>query len=369
MYHSKQVRSDISQTRELLRAAVNRTPHSTMRSYEELLALHEQHRTAVSTQQISTPENGEIASNGMVKIDIEEDGVVQGPDPLPASFMSASSSNNHAEAAVPPAPPVVTPSSNEEKGSVRIPISLNDDDDNDDEVQAADRPATSTPTSSLSSSTQRITISGVDSDDEEDAEPSSSNPSVTPMKTEKATKASTSSTLKISTVKNTNITGGSATTSKSKTSAKASGTSKKASSSPKKTASSNSLGAYELEKALVQAQGDIAALHAILVTLQPSKDASRIFQTVVEPEAMVLLLDAVWLVIQSLDPVLLPPDSFWQWCYALQACSSFSLLYSLVSRNDKTTLQERLRSLAESQPWSTQTKKMQTVLTKFDCSV
>lgn len=145
------------------------------------------------------------------------------------------------------------------------------------------------------------------------------------------------------------------------------------------------MGAYELEKALVQAQGDQSALRTLLTSLSPSKDASRIFQTVMEPEAMVLLLDSLWTLLSASSPSPdvalvageddaaggggLTFDTFWRWCWALQGCASFALLFSLVPREAKATLQQRLQQAQAHHPWTGHSKKMQTVLTQFGCSL
>lgn len=397
--NSKQVRGDIAQTREMLRAAVNRAPHSVMRSYDELLALHQQHaekNAAASTNVKDGAGSSSTVASGIVEIDADDvDGVVQGPDPLPASFVPPVKPSSSTPTP-PPAPEVPTSSSSlpvpppthqetstahdRDEETVRIPITLadDDDDDGDDGGDAADavgpREAPSAaPTSKPTrepSTTHRIAISGVDSDDETD-ETVAQSPAAAPSSSTAAT------SLKVSTV--TAASKRIAVEKTSKATKSTTGSGKKVATSPKKSPTKASrggaMGAYELEKALVQAQGDTSALRALLASLSPSKDASRIFQTVMEPEAMVLLLDSLWTVLSpeaaedAATASGLTHETFWQWCWALQACSSFSLLFSLVPREAKASLQRRLQQLQTRHPWAGHSKKMATVLAKFGCTL
>jgi hypothetical protein len=404
----------------MLRAAVNRAPHSVMRSYDELLALHQQHSektSAASTNPNGSAEPSSTVANGIVEIDTDEaDGVVQGPDPLPASFVPTvkPASDPTPAPSPPPAPEAPTSSSSlpvpppthqavstahaDREETVRIPITLADDDgDDDDAAEGATADAvgpsgapsvapTSKPTTK-SPATHRIAISGVDSDDETDDTVAQSPAAAPPS----STTATTS--LKLSAVASSAAASKRVAVEKASKGAKSTTSSgKKAATSPKKSPTKASrgsvMGAYELEKALVQAQGDTSALRTLLASLSPSKDASRIFQTVMEPEAMVLLLDSLWAVLSATalapeaaplpgdtdaeDPAIiggLTHDTFWQWCWALQACSSFSLLFSLVPREAKASLQQRLQQLQTRHPWAGHSKKMQTVLAKFGCSL
>jgi hypothetical protein len=415
---NKQVRSDSTNTRELLRAAVNRAPHTPMRSYDELLAVHRQHRQARGNHQDSATEstNGDVVDTKAVQEVYEEqeqeedEGILQGPDPLPASFATPPPPPSAASATTSHAHDTQRDDKEEEKNNnkeeeyvtgVRIPISLASDDDDDDKEkkregeQGASRRGKATSsvgTTEADSRMHRVAISaesddGSSSSDDDDADippptaasSSSSSPHPPGSAQRPAVVGKSTTHVKIKTTSNTPTTKKKATSSGGK-STKSGGSPTKSSSSSslsssQRFSSSSSfssgggvLGAYELEKALVQAQGHVSALHRLLASLQPAHDASRIFQSVVEPEAMVLLLESLWHVIVSPPPegdAPLTTDHFWQWCYALQALPSFPLLYSLVSREGAQSLQEHLRSLQQSSPWKGHSKKMHVVLGKF----
>lgn len=420
-YDSKQVRSDSTNTRELLRAAVNRAPHTPMRSYDELLAVHRQHRQARGNHQDSATEstNGEVVDTKAVqKVNEEQEedeGILQGPDPLPASFATtpppspsaASATTSHAHDTQRDDKKENNNNNKKKKKEyvtgVRIPISLaSDDDDDDDKEKKREREqdasrrgkaTSSVGTTEADSRLHRVAISAESDDgsssDDDDADnippptaasSSSSSPHPPGSAQRPAVVGKSTTHVKIKTTSNTPTTKKKATSSGGKSTksggspTKPSSSSSLSSSSQRFSSSSSSsssgggvLGAYELEKALVQAQGHVPALHRLLASLQPAHDASRIFQSVVEPEAMVLLLESLWHVIVSppLEGDALTTDHFWQWCYALQALPSFPLLYSLVSREGAQSLQEHLRSLQQSSPWKGHGKKMQVVLGKF----
>lgn len=388
---NKQVRSDMAQTKELLRASVNRAPHSTLRSYDELLALHEEHRQGNEKDKamVEGKQQDVLASEVSVE-EAEEDGVVQGPDPLPASFLlptpapapsvtdnnTRSSSNSKIQDTLqeaktsedtPSSSSASSSSTKDNETSVRIPISLaSDDEDSDTETPQQDNPPKPATVNdqqhedTISPGMHRIAIID-DSDEDERDHRHASLQSTTKLPISETAAATPKPETK---KKKTTVASSSANSKATKTSPKK---------SPMKATTVSALkGAYELEKALIQVQGDLPAMQQLLRTLHPTKDASRIFQTVVEPDAMVLLLDSLWQVLhatkdndKAAEDGQVSSDLFWQWCYALQALSSFSLFYSLVARDAKEALQMRLRQLQTDAPWQGHSKKMATVIQKF----
>lgn len=107
------------------------------------------------------------------------------------------------------------------------------------------------------------------------------------------------------------------------------------------------IGAYELEKALIQAQSDIASLHTVLDKLS-AKDCSKIFASVIEPDVLYLLLNGLLLIADS-QPTKENADKAWQWLDAVRQLSGFRLLYSLMPQEQKYKLSQGIASLP---PWA-----------------
>lgn len=128
-----------------------------------------------------------------------------------------------------------------------------------------------------------------------------------------------------------------------KSNSKSKATIKKTKSKTNAASKKSLIGAYELEKALIQAQNDVVPLHTILDKLS-AKDCSKIFASAIEPDVLYLLLNGL-LVITESQPTKENTDKVWQWLDAVRQLPGFRLLYSLMHQEQKNKLTQGMLSL------------------------
>lgn len=383
-----------------------------MRSYEDMLAL----RPAPTATSSSLKEHRDKEETQAEDNEMDVGGMLQGPDPRPASFILPSTN--------------LVPSSSTSSSvaaantTIDIPISSNNSNEGSAETVAADnfspailsttpQPHTHPVSEEMPQDQQmhRIAIVSVDGDSDDERDDGDGNEggatgqaddgededmvsvpirftastkkekkndaNASPLSPVDQTKkkAKASSSVSIATSSPTKKKTTSATTSASKT-------------TKKKDKTVVTMGAYELEQALVLAQQDIGRLRALLRQVLPpsafspsssassssskkviAQQAQHLFARVVEPDVLRLFLRALLLV--ALDDsssasasggvvvdgdvkagasgggVQIVRGVVWQWCVELSNMSSFSLLYRLVDREHQEALVQQLRQMQQ----------------------
>jgi hypothetical protein len=341
MYNSKQAKSDLAQVKEQLRNAASRAPMVSVTNIRTYISS--------SSNTISTGSAGAVATPESAGVDVVNAFPMQGPDPAPPSYIDSSADSTGEEdksdtvristgTSIAIVPNNITTSSEE---------NIANDDFANNTVATSTAVANTIPegeveqpisSSTISNTTARedyirIEIVSDDSDVEDVPIHSSCSSSTTSNVPSAASSASTTVT--------------SSDTKPKKTKKKSAPSSTKKSKSASATASSSGSairGPYDLERALLSASHSADMQMSIL--LSTSSRLSQIFQSVLEPATLELVLSTIakYLGTTASNIVDTRVQEVLQHLEELAAVRDFTLLFALLDSRCVDQLQAALRT-------------------------